>query len=161
MSNLSTPSWTSSGRRRCGETGASSSRRLQSRFQLFRLPLPLLLNQCGDQRGPAGLVVGTKAGPVISGEALVEQDVVAPVGIALEDFMCTEDWPPPVLVAQENPNQALGELIGYLPGGQVLSGPRWALDLEVVAVVESVNRSSGVPSQLRQYLQLLCQQIEQ
>ena len=40
----------------------------------------------GHQPGPAGLVTGPQAGPVIAVEVLVEEDVVAPIRVGLEFF---------------------------------------------------------------------------
>ena len=38
----------------------------------------------GDDSGPAGLVAGAEAGPVVAVEILVEQEAIAPVRVRLE-----------------------------------------------------------------------------
>src|SRR5215213_5816701 len=43
-----------------------------------------LLDQFGDQGGPAGLVAGAKTGAAFAMEVLVEEQVVAPVWIGLK-----------------------------------------------------------------------------
>jgi hypothetical protein len=42
------------------------------------------MHEAGDDPGPAGLMAGTQAGPVVAVEVLVEQDEVAPVRVFLE-----------------------------------------------------------------------------
>ena len=49
-------------------------------FKLFSA----LLQQLGDQAGPAGLMAGAEPGAVVAVEVFVEQDQVAPVRIGLE-----------------------------------------------------------------------------
>jgi hypothetical protein len=66
----------------------------------------LLLDELGDQPGPAGLVAGADAGPIVSMEILIERDVVAPVRSALQAVLGAEDGPSPALIAQENAYQA-------------------------------------------------------
>src|SRR5207248_3600648 len=67
--------------------------------------LPALLEQFGDEAGPAGLMVGPKAGAVVAVEVFIEQNQIAPIGIALEDFGSPSDGPAARVVAQENADQ--------------------------------------------------------
>ncbi len=66
----------------------------------------LLLNKLGDQSGPAGLMAGANAGPVVPMEIFVEEDMIAPVGVALEAVRGTEDGPPPAVIAQKDAYEA-------------------------------------------------------
>src|SRR4029453_1759514 len=45
---------------------------------------PIELDELGDEPCPAGLVTGAQPGAVVGVEVLVEEDVIAPVGIGLE-----------------------------------------------------------------------------
>src|SRR3712207_7361797 len=47
-------------------------------------------------------------------EVLVERDAVAPVRVALESLLVAENRPSPIRVAQEDPDQPAGQLVGDL-----------------------------------------------
>ena len=64
--------------------------------------------------GPAGLVARAEPGAVVAVEVLVEEDVVAPVGIGLELLRAAVDGSPAVLVAQEDAGEPVGDLLGHL-----------------------------------------------
>jgi len=59
----------------------------------------------------SGLVAGADPGAVVSVEVLIEQQIVSPVGIALEFFASTEYRPPAGFIAQEDAGQAIGDLV--------------------------------------------------
>src|SRR5689334_18554078 len=70
----------------------------------------LLSGGCGedvheprDDAGPAGLVAGAQAGTVVAVEILVEQQVIAPVRVVLEDLRAAVHRAAAVLVFQEDP----------------------------------------------------------
>ncbi len=73
---------------------------------------PPLLQQLGHQAGPAGLVAGAEAAAGVAVEVLVEQEVIAEVGVVLEQLDVAEDRPAPVGVAQEEPRQPPRQLVG-------------------------------------------------
>src|SRR6476660_4195973 len=60
------------------------------------------LDQLGYQSCPSGLMAGAQSGAVVTVKVFIEQDVVAPVGIALEFLCAAIDGPPPLLVAGED-----------------------------------------------------------
>src|SRR5947209_15001560 len=80
--------------------------------------LAALLEELGDEAGPARLVARADAGAVVAVEVLVEQNHVAPVRVALELLRVAVDRPAAVPAAQEDPREAPRELGGHLPEGQ-------------------------------------------
>src|SRR4029453_17355029 len=81
-----------------------------------------LLDELGHQPGPARLVVGPDAGAVVAVEVLVEEDEVAPVGIALEAFGRSVDGAPAVAATQEQVGEAPRQLGAHLPQVQQPTG---------------------------------------
>src|SRR6184192_2750339 len=79
--------------------------------------LAALLEELGDEAGPARLVARADAGAVVAVEVLVEQNHVAPVRVALE-----------------HPREAPRELGRDLPEVQLRASAGRALDLQAVAV---------------------------
>src|SRR6266568_3583906 len=74
-------------------------------------PLPLLLQQAGDQPRPPRLVACAQAGGVVAVEVFVEGNVIAPRRITLERFLRSEDRSPPVVIPQEDVDETLRKLI--------------------------------------------------
>ena len=72
------------------------------------------LDQFGHEPGPAGLMAGTEARAIIAVEVLVKEDVIAPVGIALELLTAAVDGAPALLVAGEYPGEPVGDLFAHL-----------------------------------------------
>jgi len=68
----------------------------------IRSSLAALLEQFGHEPRPARLVARADAGAVVAVEVLVEEEQVAPVGIALELFSAAVDRPAAIRVAQED-----------------------------------------------------------
>ena len=52
-----------------------------------------VVNQIKHQTTPSRLVAGTNAGPIISMEVLIKQQMVLPVGVALKGLLAAKDWP--------------------------------------------------------------------
>src|SRR5512134_479735 len=67
-----------------------------------------------DEAGPAGLVAGPDAGPVVAVEVLVEEDQGAPVRVVLELGRAAVDRPAAARVAQEDAREAPGDLLRNL-----------------------------------------------
>src|SRR5437588_922363 len=84
--------------------GAGLSLNRRSRLSRTHIPSPVLEEQRGDQRRPAGLVAGAKAGAVVAVEILVKGNVISPVRVALEVVAIAPDGTPPAPggVAQED-----------------------------------------------------------
>jgi hypothetical protein len=80
-----------------------------------------LLQQLGDQAGPAGLVAGAHAATAVAVEILVEGDMVAPVGVALEQLDLAEDRSSTISVPQEDALQAARDVACDLPQRQLLT----------------------------------------
>src|SRR6266540_6872214 len=114
----------------------------QCRRRTPRMLLATLLQELGDQAGPAGLVAGADAGPAVAVEVLVEQDQVAPVGIALEQLEGAVDRPASVTAAQEDAGEAPRQLGRDLPQRHRLPRARGELDLELALeeVIEALER---------------------
>src|SRR5262245_1513098 len=72
------------------------------------------LDQPGNDAGPAGLVAGAQARPVVAVEVFVELQVIAPVRVLLELAGPAEHRPPPLPVAQKDAGQASGQFLGDL-----------------------------------------------
>src|SRR5690349_7649419 len=72
------------------------------------------LDKLGDGAGPAGLVAGADAGAVVAVEVLIEQDVVAPVGIVLELLGVAVNGSAAVCIAGEGPDKPVGDLLADL-----------------------------------------------
>ena len=51
-----------------------------------------IVGQINDQTTPAGLVAGTNAGPIVTMEVLIKQEVILPVGVVLEGLLAAKDW---------------------------------------------------------------------
>ena len=64
--------------------------------------------------GPTSLVTGAQASTVVAVEILIEEDVIPPVGIALELLGTTVDGPSTVLVASEDPGESVGDLLAHI-----------------------------------------------
>src|SRR5262245_18867281 len=77
----------------------------------LRIELAKNLDEEGDDASPTRLVAGADAGAVVAMEIFVEQQVIAPVGILLEFLRSTEHRPPAGFIAQEDPGQAIGDLL--------------------------------------------------
>src|SRR5262245_15105576 len=72
---------------------------------------------------------------VVAMKILIEQDVVAPVRIALEGGGLAEDGTVALRIAQEDAGQPVTDLFGDLPERHLLARPGGALDGERVAKV--------------------------
>src|SRR5581483_3873536 len=90
-----------------------------------------LVEQLGHQRGPAGLVAGAQPGAGVAVEVLVEEDLLAPVRIALEQLGLAVDRAAAVRPRQEEAREARGELVGDLPERALLAGAGRAFHQEV------------------------------
>ncbi len=75
--------------------------------RVFRPIDTLLLLQLSDKPCPAGLVARAQARAVIAVKKFVEQEIVAPVGIALQSLIISIERAVSSLVSQEEPCQAL------------------------------------------------------
>ena len=94
-----------------------------------------LFDELGDKTRPAGLVARANAGPIVAVKVLVEKDQVAPVGIALEEPVSAGGRSAAAVVAQEDVNQAAGNLRGDLPEVGFPARIGGASDFEVFPVV--------------------------
>src|SRR5215510_4182407 len=93
-----------------------------------------LLDQFGNQPGPASLVAGAKSRAVVAVEIFEEENQVAPVFIALKLFDRAVNGSASGLIAQEEVDQAPRQLLADVPKVHQLSRPGRAFDFEVVAV---------------------------
>ena len=71
-------------------------------------------DQIGDQRRPAGLMAGAQARAVVAVEIFVERDVVAPVGIGLEQPDVAEDRAAAGWIAEKDLDEPASDLVGGL-----------------------------------------------
>src|SRR5690242_11310054 len=98
--------------------------------------LPRLLEEFGDDGGPAGLVGGAEALAGVAVEVLVEEDQVAPVRVGLELLAGAEDGAAAIGAAQEDVAEPPRELGGDLPEGVRLARAGRELDRECLAQEE-------------------------
>ena len=82
-----------------GPSGGGLSRRWASSRQL--------VNQIGDQPGPAGLVPGTEAAAGIAIKIFMKQYQIAEHWVILEQRAVVEDRPLAILIALKQPDQPL------------------------------------------------------
>jgi hypothetical protein len=115
---------------------------LSQPFQNFRIKLARhlsglggvdLLNQFGDQSGPAGLVIGAESCPVVAMEVFVKQDVILPVRVTLELFRAAKNRTLPILISQKEICQPPRNLFRHLTSIHHLAGPSRTFNLEVIA----------------------------
>ena len=80
-----------------------------------------LLEQLRHQAGPAGLVAGADASPVVAVKVLVKQDVLAPVRVVLKLALPTVDRSATVGAAEEEQGSSvfLEQLRALLEWGRV------------------------------------------
>src|SRR2546425_12166677 len=104
--------------------------------------LAALLEQLGDQRGPARLVAGADAGTVVAVKVFVEEDQVLPVRVALELFGPAVDRAPTLGVAQEDAREPARELRGNLPQVEppIAAGGKRDCERVAVEMVELLQR---------------------
>jgi hypothetical protein len=76
--------------------------------------LAVFLQQHGDQAGPAGLVAGAQAIAVIAMKIFIEQDQLAPVRVRQEQRLVAVERAAALLDAQEEADQAVGQVVGDL-----------------------------------------------
>src|SRR5262249_23511814 len=93
-----------------------------------------LLNQIGPHPPPSRFMGGAEPRPLVALKVLKEENLVAPVLVALEFFHPPVCGPSPVFAAQEEFDQPPRQLLADLPEVHHLSRPGRAFDLEVVAV---------------------------
>src|SRR5262245_35557874 len=76
-----------------------------------------LLQQFGDERGPAGLMAGADTGAGVAVEVFMERDQVVPVRVALEVVVRAEHGPAPLGIAYEDRRESARELLRHVPQG--------------------------------------------
>jgi hypothetical protein len=76
------------------------------RYNLFALESVKLADHLTDESRPAGLMAGTDAGSIVAIEVFVEEQVIAPVGIILEELDVSIEGASSVFIAPENANEA-------------------------------------------------------
>src|ERR1700681_4549691 len=88
-----------------------------------RIPLlAALLQQLGDEGGPAGLVAGAHACAVVPVEIFIEQGIVLKVRIGLVFFVSAKNRPPALVVAQEDSRKTPRKLSRHLAQGNAHPG---------------------------------------
>src|SRR6516225_11401240 len=92
-----------------------------------------IFDQTCNDPSPPSLVAGADAGAVVAVEIFIEQQVVAPMGIALKLVGAAKDRAAACLVAQKDPCQAIGDLLRHLEQVHQPAGAGRALDSEIVA----------------------------
>src|SRR5215475_524479 len=74
----------------------------------------------GHESRPACLVAGPQSGTVVTMKVLVEEEVVAPMGVRLELLGSPVDGPATAFITQKDAREPLCDLTGYLEEGQHL-----------------------------------------
>src|SRR5579859_6493488 len=94
-----------------------------------------LAEEISDQRGPAGLVTRPETTSRVAVKVLIEQHMVAPVRIALEQFHVAEYRSAAVGVPKEKPSQSGGEVVGNATERAQPSRASRRFDQELVTVI--------------------------
>ena len=104
------------------------------RFQRDDHFIPLLYELRHEAR-PPGLVGGTSATAVVAVKIFKEPEVGTEVRIMLHLRAIAKDGPLSIRTFTENTDQPVGQVIGNLFQGDIISGARGMLHLEVIAVI--------------------------
>src|SRR5215510_9021295 len=75
----------------------------------------------GHESRPACLVAGPQSGAVVTMKVLVEEEVVAPMGVRLERLGPPVDGPATAFIAQKDAREPRCDLPGHLKEGQHLA----------------------------------------
>ncbi len=94
-----------------------------------------MLEEFGDEAGPAGLMAGAQSGAVVAVEVFVKQNQVAPVRIVLKNFRSTGDGAAAVPISQKDMDQAARNLRSDLPEVGFAIRMRRTFHFEVFAIV--------------------------
>ena len=98
-----------------------------------------VVNQIKHQTTPSGLVAGTNAGPTVTMEVLIKQEIILPIGVVLEGLLTSKDWPKAFSVGCENRNEPVSKMLSNLIEIRHLAAACWEFNLEVVAVIRIVD----------------------
>src|ERR1700722_5989846 len=97
-----------------------------------------LLDQLGDQAGPAGLVTRAEAGAIVCMEIFIEQEQISPVWIALEQFGAAGNGAAAVFATNENVNEAARNFGSHFPKIGFAPRPSREFDFEVLTEIVGV-----------------------
>src|ERR1017187_9116023 len=89
-----------------------------------------LVNQGGDEGGPAGLMRGAEAFASVAVEKFVKEQIVAPVRVVLKLFLRTVNGPLSILISHEQRDQTIGKAIRHFFERDFLFAVRDAVDGE-------------------------------
>src|SRR5262245_29271388 len=78
------------------------------------------LDAHGHESRPAGLMAGPRSGAVITMKVLIEEEVVAPMGVGLKLLGPPVDGPATAFITQKDAREPRCDLTGYLEEGQHL-----------------------------------------
>ena len=98
-----------------------------------------VVNQIKHQTTPSRLVTGTNAGPIITMEVLIKQEIILPIGVALKGPLTAKDWSKAFSIACENGNESVREILGNFVEVCHLAATGWEFNLEVVAEIRVVD----------------------
>ena len=102
----------------------------------------LLLNQLGDQARPTGLVARAQARAGVAMKIFMEQEIIPPARVGLQQFMVAIEGPPALLIAQEEIDQPVREMVCHAIQRGILAGAGRALDQKIIAVIPTFRMSS-------------------
>lgn len=98
-----------------------------------------VVNELGDKRSPAVLMLGSKASASVGLEELVEENIVLKVGVKVELVIVTVEGSLSSLILSKDVNETMLNLLSNLGKVHVVAGASGALDLETVSVVQVVS----------------------
>ena len=76
-----------------------------------------------------------EAGSGIPVEVLVEEQIVTPMWIGLQELLIAEDWTTTIRTAPEESDEASGKIVGDAIKREVLAGAGRMLDHELITVI--------------------------
>src|SRR5579871_235740 len=109
--------------------------RRQRGYSVMLMLAPLLLNELGNQAGPAGLMARAQARAIIAMKIFMEEDVVAPMLVALQERIAAVERPPAAFIAQEEVDEPVREVIGNRIQRQILPRAGGAFDQKIITIV--------------------------
>ena len=102
-----------------------------------------IVGQINDKTTPAGLVAGANAGPIVTMEVLMKQQIILPVGIALEGLLAAKNWPLTFSIACKNGDEPVRKMLSDLVKIRHLAAAGWEFNLEIFSVITEVDKQGA------------------
>jgi hypothetical protein len=84
-------------------------------------------------------VAGTYAGSIVTVEVFIEQQMILPMGVVLEDLLTSKDRPEALCITREDGRQPVRELLGDLIEIHHLATACREFNFEVISVIYEID----------------------